>query len=167
MQPDEIKPMSTAEKETGANTKFGDVPGKQKENSVKRELTPAEQWDRVAHTLIIQELAPKGFKDMKGEWKGKVASNIPFLSQQSVTRCQNIAAQLVRVYREEAKRELQSHLKIGEEYEKQQESRYKNTPWWRFKSKREWKEVWIKTSASVREVRLFIVMLDQIKIPTK
>lgn len=65
-----------------------------------KEISAIEQWDAVAFKLIQQELAPKGYSEIKrGPWRGKVQSNIPFLPKQSVVNCQKIAAQMVRSYR--------------------------------------------------------------------
>lgn len=167
MQPDQIKPMSTAEEEPGTHTKFGNAPGKQKENSAHREFTPAEEWDRVAHTLIIQELAPKGFKDMKGLWKGKVAANIPFLPKQSVIRCQNIAAQLVRVYREEARATLTERHENEKKALEEWREYLKNAAWWRFKERRFTRNTIAFFEGRVHSSEVMLDQLDQVKIPTK
>lgn len=72
--------------------------GASREN--KKEISPADQWDVLAFKLINDELAPKGYSEIKrGPWRGKVRSNIPFLPKRSVERCQQIAAQMVRSYR--------------------------------------------------------------------
>src|SRR5688572_25989388 len=77
-----------------------------------RDFTPIEQWDNLCYTLIRQELAPKGFSEIKrGPWRGKVQSNIPFLPKHTVDRTGKIAAQLVRTYRDKVRRELEGRLK--------------------------------------------------------
>lgn len=93
--------------------KFAPHPGKQKENLSKdqRPLTPAEQWDQLAFTLMYQELAPKGFKKFtNGHWRGAEHADIPFLSKKTVQKCQKISAQLVRGYRDKVKKDLNSEL---------------------------------------------------------
>jgi hypothetical protein len=87
--------------------KFGVNPEKQKENLVKKEYSPSEQWDHLAFSVVINELAPKGFKEVKqGAYRGSVQANIPFLHKNAVVKTQKIAAQLVRGFRDRAKKDL-------------------------------------------------------------
>lgn len=93
--------------------KFAPHPGKQKENLAKSEsqITPTAQWDQLAFTLMYQELAPKGFKKFtNGHWRGAEHADIPFLSKKTVQKCQKISAQLVRGFRDKAKKDLAAQI---------------------------------------------------------
>lgn len=77
---------------------------------------PIRDWDQVAAQLIRKELAPKGFSEIKhGPYRGKVKSNIEFLPKEVVGRCQNISAQLVRVFRDRSKETLDNQIKKTQE----------------------------------------------------
>jgi hypothetical protein len=79
-------------------------PIKQKEVA---DMSPSDQWDQLAFKLIQQELAPKGYSEIKrGPYRGTVQSNIPFLPKKTVQRCQNLAAQCVRSYRERVRKQV-------------------------------------------------------------
>lgn len=79
--------------------------------SPKKEFTPIEQWDQLAYTLMYQELAPKGFKKFtSGHWRGSEHADIPFLSKKTVIKCQKISAQLVRGFRDKAKKSLAEQI---------------------------------------------------------
>jgi hypothetical protein len=74
---------------------------------ITKEINPAQQWDQLAFTLMYQELAPKGFKKFtNGHWRGLEHADIPFLSKKTVQKCQKISAQLVRGFRDKAKKDL-------------------------------------------------------------
>jgi hypothetical protein len=156
MQPDEIK--------------LGDTPTKQKENSVKprREPTPVDQWDIIAHTLIKQELAPKGYSDIKsGDYRGKVKSNIPFLPKQSVIRCQNISAQLVRAYREELRAWAEGELKKSQKGYEDAKEQYAKTPWYKFTLRGIYRGLKQFYNGQTECFQQFLIEIDQIKVPTK
>jgi hypothetical protein len=102
----------------------------------KREFTPAEQWDQLAFTLIRQELAPKGYSEIKrGPWRGKVQSNIPFLPKSSVERCQKVAAQLVRAYRDKVRIEIEAGMAQLEKVQIKYQEELNDCHFWQFKRK--------------------------------
>lgn len=77
---------------------------------VKKEQTPVQQWDALAIQLIVGELAPKGFKEIKrGPFKGTVVANLDHLTKVRVDKTAKIAAQLVREYRKRAIKALNSN----------------------------------------------------------
>lgn len=77
----------------------------------ERVKDPIKDWDQVAAQLIRKELAPKGFSEIKhGPYRGKVKSNIEFLPKEVVGRCQNISAQLVRVFRDRSKETIDNRI---------------------------------------------------------
>lgn len=104
-----------------------------------RKLTdfpPSEQWDRVARQLMIQELAPKGFKVSKNKnYHGAMAADIPFLSNKTVGKCQSIACQLVRSYRDKAKKELDEMISAREEGRDEIQAQYRACWFFQFKKK--------------------------------
>lgn len=110
--------------------KFGTPPIGDKKDSAKT-ITPDQQWDQLAFSLLYQELAPKGFKKFThGHWRGAEHADIPFLSKKTVHKCQKISAQLVRHYREKAKKDLVLQI---EEAKKNQAS----LKWYHFRAKLE------------------------------
>lgn len=81
------------------------------QKSTERVKDPIKDWDQVAAQLIRKELAPKGFSEIKhGPYRGKVKSNIEFLPKEVVGRCQNISAQLVRVFRDRSKETIDNRI---------------------------------------------------------
>lgn len=67
---------------------------------VKKDQTINQQWDQLAFTLIVRELAPNGFKEIqRGPFKGRIVSNLDHLTKVRVDSTAKIAAQLVRSYR--------------------------------------------------------------------
>lgn len=103
-----------------------------------QEVRPIDQWDAVAFRLIRQELAPKGYSEIKrGPWRGKVQSNIPFLPKRSVERCQQIAAQMVRMYRANAVNNLKAQVDAGNKAVHNLEDERKRCPFWRFGRRRD------------------------------
>lgn len=104
----------------------------------QRERTPVEQWDQLAFQLIRQELAPKGFSEIKrGPWRGKVQSNIPFLPKSTVDRCQKGAAQLIRSYRERLRAKIKSGIADLDKFTKQYQDELRACYFWQFKKKAE------------------------------
>lgn len=104
------------------------------------EPAPVEQWDQVAFKLILQELAPKGFSEIKrGPWRGKVQSNIPFLPKQSVNNCQKIAAQMVRTFRVKIERAMKEQLKNVDDWAEKDRVTLGGCRFWQFKKKAELK----------------------------
>lgn len=105
-----------------------------------REFSHLEQWDQLAFQLIHQELAPKGFSEIKrGPYRGTVQSNIPFLPKKTVQRCQNLSAQLVRSFRQKTQSKLKSIIKELDEWVKEDERKLKACKFWEFGKKRELK----------------------------
>lgn len=110
--------------------------------------------DAVAYNMIKQELAPKGFTEIRtGAWKGKVRSNIDFLPQQSVKYCQNIAAQMVRTFREQAKLKLETQIGLAK-------SSAATLKWYQIREKWAYKGIIEALSGTLKE-------LDNIEVPTK
>lgn len=106
----------------------------------KNILSPAEQWNQLAFEVIRRELAPKGFSEIKrGPWRGKVQSNIPFLSKQSVDHTGKIAAQLIRGYRQNAKVKVKAIIKELDEWVKEDEKKLAACRFWEFTKKKDLK----------------------------
>lgn len=100
------------------------------------EMTGPEQWDQLAFKLMLQELAPKGFSEIKrGPYRGTVQSNIPFLPKKTVQRCQNLAAQCVRSYRERIIKSCDARVKYIQEQVGKVEVDFKSAMLWHFKRK--------------------------------
>lgn len=112
--------------------KFGPQPEKHKENLA----LPAVEWDQLAFQLIKKELAPKGFSEIKrGPWRGKVQSNIEFLSKDTVTNCQKITAQMVRAFRAKAKKQLKNTVDEIDVWIKEDRAKLDACWFWQFKKK--------------------------------
>jgi hypothetical protein len=74
---------------------------------LSEQLTPIQAWDAVAIRLVKNELAPKGYSEIKsGPFKGRVKANIEFLQKGSVVQVQNYACSLVRTFRTQAQDSL-------------------------------------------------------------
>lgn len=105
-----------------------------------KEISAIEQWDAVAFKLIQQELAPKGYSEIKrGPWRGKVQSNIPFLPKTSVVNCQKIAAQMARSYRGKVIITLADQIKKIDEFIAKDQADLKACGFLQFKKKAELK----------------------------
>lgn len=102
----------------------------------KKEFSPTEQWDQLAFRVIYNELAPKGFKKLtSGAFKGQQIAVCagPGLPKIKVTSAQRIAAQLVRGFREQAKKSIHKELDEAKiEFEKARNFS-RECPWWRLK----------------------------------
>lgn len=121
------------------------------EAGIKKEITPMQQWDHLAFSVIYQELVPKGFKEIKsGAYRGSVQANIPFLSKKTVTKCQNIAAQLIRGFRDKSKAEMN---KAAENLK----TCLKDCKWYEFSAKRYYK-------ANIEAMQTLVKLLDNVSI---
>ncbi len=128
-------------------------------------LSPIEQWDQVAFTLIRNELAPKGFSEIKrGPWRGKVQSNIPFLPKHTVDRCQKGAAQLVRAFRDKVRMELEGRMKDAEVKRDQALKDMDACTFFQFRRKRKFQEVHAYYRDRVDLLMILIMELDRIGI---
>lgn len=113
---------------------------KTKEPINTAEPSPVEQWDQVAFKLIHQELAPKGYSEIKrGPWRGKVQSNIPFLPKQTVLNCQKISAQLIRTFRSKAVKEIRTITEDIEKWTAEDEQKLAACYFWQLAKKSELK----------------------------
>lgn len=103
-----------------------------------KEISAIEQWDAVAFKLIQQELAPKGYSEIKrGLWRGKVRSNIPFLPKTSVVNCQKIAAQMVRTFRGKTLKELEELYDLTVKHSEECKKEAAECHFWQLRKKRE------------------------------
>lgn len=122
---------------TETKTKFAPDSRKHKDSLDAREFSPVEQWDQLAFALIKQELAPKGFSEVKrGPYKGSVQSNLPFLPKKTVQRCQNLSAQLVRSFRQKVSKGLTDRLAICEKEQEKAITLRDGARFWQFKKRR-------------------------------
>lgn len=98
---------------------------KVKENGAKAH-TPTEQWDHLAFQVIFNELAPKGFN--KGTEYVKV-------TKKSLANTQKIAAQLIRGFRDKAKKGILDRVKETEGFLFTAQAK-RNACWfWQFQKK--------------------------------
>lgn len=97
---------------------------------------PGKQWDQVAASLISKTLAPKGFHEVKrGPYRGKIVANVPFLQKPVVDKCCNLAAQLVRSFREAARKDMEAHEAFLDNWRKETEAEIKDCRFWQFRKK--------------------------------
>jgi hypothetical protein len=134
----------------------------QKENLADSAL---KQWDQLASTLYKRELAPKGFSEIKrGPYRGSVQSNIPFLPKSTVTRCQNIGAQLVRSFREKVKSDLEKRLTEAEARQALAIKERDSLPFWNLIAKRKQQGTFEHYQNQIGLLHILINQLDQIGI---
>jgi len=137
--------------------------GTSRENT--KEILPIDQWDAVAFRMIRQELAPKGYSEIKrGPWRGKVQSNIPFLHKQTVERCQQIAAQMVRSYRQKAIKELELKTISIQEEKTKWEGSLKNLSFWQWKQKDQFKRRIADYEGQLLALGIAVVKLQDLSI---
>lgn len=128
-------------------------------------ITPAEQWDQIAFKLIKDELAPKGYSEIKrGPYRGRVQANIPFLAKGQVERCQKAAAQLVRVFRDKVKTELEGRLKDAEHQSNLAVKDLRDCPFWKFRLRRKHREAYVFYRDHAGMLHILINQLDNISI---
>lgn len=129
------------------------------------EVSPADQWDQVAFKLIKDELAPKGFSEIKrGVWRGKVQSNIPFLPKQSVLYCQRTAAQLVRTFRSKVLKGLKERLATCEKEQETSAWIRENSFFWEFGKKRRERKAYRHNRDQEGLLRILINEIENIGI---
>jgi hypothetical protein len=137
--------------------------GTSRENT--KEILPIDQWDAVAFRMIRQELAPKGYSEIKrGPWRGKVQSNIPFLHKQTVERCQQIAAQMVRSFRQKAIKDLEAEIKHCEKLRDEMKAIYQACPWWRIVKRRRCYGIAQAHDGAVEAFRSAVAQLNNVSI---
>lgn len=126
------------------------------------DMTPSDQWDQLAFKLIQQELVPKGYSEIKrGPYRGTVQSNIPFLPKKTVQRCQNLAAQCVRSYRERVRRRISDHVKELDQWVKEDEQRLKACRFWEFRKSADLKYKIRSLYGQAGSARTVLTALDQ------
>jgi hypothetical protein len=119
---------------------------------LSEQLTPIQAWDAVAIRLVKNELAPKGYSEIKsGPFKGRVKANIEFLQKGSVVQVQNYACSLVRTFRSQAQDSLQRQIDTA----KVNSSKLK---WYQFREKWAYKGIIEALEGTVKE-------LDNIEVP--
>lgn len=129
------------------------------------DMTGQEQWDQLAFKLMLQELAPKGFSEIKrGPYRGTVQSNIPFLPKKTVQRCQNLAAQCVKSYRDRTRRRITDMVKELDIWIKEDEQKLKACRFWEFGKRTELKYKIRSLYGQAGSARKILVELDQIGI---
>lgn len=130
-----------------------------------KQLTPIQEWDQVAFALIYQELAPNGFKKIHNG-KREVSSK-QFLTKQTVKRCQNISAQLIRAYREQLRKMFDDGEAELDVAIKETEAKIKTTPLLNFKERSLRKAMRLRLVNQLAATRHFRLQLDQIAVPRK
>lgn len=126
---------------------------------------PVKQWDQLAATLYKRELAPRGYSEIKrGPFRGRVQSNIDFLSKDTVIRCQNIGAQLVRSFRDKVRTELQGRMKDAEVKQNTAIKERDSLPFYKFKARRRQQEVYEHYRTQIGLLHILINELDTIGI---
>lgn len=129
------------------------------------EMSGPEQWDALAFKLIQQELAPKGYSEIKrGAYKGTVQSNIPFLPKKTVQRCQNLAAQCVRSYRERVRKAFVNRMEFATGREQQAVKDRDNCHFWQVRRKRAHQKIYEHYRDQSGLLQIIINELDKIGI---
>lgn len=130
-----------------------------------KKLEPINEWDQLAFALIYQELAPKGFKKI---YNGKKeVSAIQFLTKQTVKRCQNISAQLIRAYRQALRKHLESKVKESNEALMRYQVELSDCGILNFKAKARCKKSITHYAALIGAYESVRIHLDMVEIPRK
>jgi hypothetical protein len=125
------------------------------------------QWDQVAHRLIAQELAPKGFKKVNhGVHKGSEIANskFPGISRFQVTACQRIASQMVRSFRARLKRTCESRVKYTQEQADKRLSDLRLCAWWEFQEKARLKKERVEYLIEAQNIRTFLSTIENLPV---
>lgn len=130
----------------------------------QRELSPAELWDQLAVSMIKKQLAPNGYKKV---YRGKSeVSNIQFLGKATVNQTCVIGANLVRLYRENLREELNGRIKAAEA-ERDKAIKDRNAcRIWQFRMKRNFQKVYEHYRDKAGLLKIIQWQLDFIKPST-
>jgi hypothetical protein len=131
----------------------------------QKKLTPVQEWDQVAFSLIYQELAPDGFKKIHNG-KREVSTN-QFLTKQTVKRCQNISAQLIRVFREGVRNEIQGLIKTREEILQQNQKFLRECRFYQFRKKRHYTLTISNLHTAIGTLQIALSYIDGVAVPRK